>query len=58
MGENLWNRFNQKDKNAHAWYYRSICDILEEEFGSIPAIQEYRKLLESVFGLPAQNSLG
>ena len=51
LQDQLWERFNQKDKALHAWYYRSICDVLEEEFGSIPAIREYRSLLKTVFGV-------
>ena len=49
LGDKLWERFNQKDKKEHAWYYRSICDVLEAEFGAVPAIAEYRKLLKEVF---------
>ena len=50
IGDRLWDRFNMKDRNEHAWYYRSICDILEKEFGPVPAIAEYRALLEELFG--------
>ena len=49
IGDKLWERFNQKDKAKHAWYYRSICDVLEREFGEINEIKEYRALLKSVF---------
>lgn len=49
LGDDLWDRFNQKDKNEHAWYYRSICDVLEEEFGDISEIKEYRQLLDVIF---------
>ncbi len=49
IGDELWERFNQKDKSEHKWYYSSICDVLEEKFGSVPAIREYRELLQSVF---------
>ena len=49
IGDKLWERFNQKDKRKHAWYYSSICDILEAEFGAIPAIKEFRTLLGKVF---------
>lgn len=49
LGDALWERFNQKDKNEHAWYYSSICDVLKAEFGSIPAIREYRSLMEEIF---------
>ncbi len=50
LKDELWQRFNQKDKKEHAWYYRTLCDRLEEEFGDIPVIQEYRALLKKVFG--------
>lgn len=49
LGDALWTRFNQSDKQQHAWYYGSICDVLEDAFGAIPAIQEYRQLLAEVF---------
>ena len=50
LGDALWSRFNQKDKAMHAWYYGSIYQILQQEFGPIPAIQEFGKLLNEVFG--------
>lgn len=28
IGDELWQRFNQKDKNEHYWYYRSIAECL------------------------------
>ncbi len=46
----LWERFNQKDKRKHAWYYSSVFQVLEREFGDAPAIREYRDLLGHVFG--------
>ena len=49
LGDDLWSRFNQKDKNMHGWYYTSVCDLLEEEFGKIEPITEYRQLLKRVF---------
>ena len=49
-GDDIWQRFNQKDKGMHGWYYRSIFEILEKEFGSVPPIEEYRALLIQVFG--------
>ncbi len=50
LGDALWERFNQKDKGQHAWYYGAIYAVLREEFGDVPAICEYRALLERVFG--------
>lgn len=49
LGDLLWSRFNQKDKSMHAWYYSSIYRILREEFGTIPEIQEYERLLIESF---------
>lgn len=49
IGDALWDRFNQKDKNEHAWYYQSICDVLEAEFGATSMIKEYRELIKEVF---------
>ena len=50
LGERLWERFNQKDKAEHCWYYSSVYELLRNDFGDIPAIREYRSLLEEVFG--------
>ena len=50
LGDKLWERFNQKDKREHAWYYKSILGVLEEEFGPAAPIREYRELLRNVFG--------
>ncbi len=50
LGDNLWVRFNQKDKAMHGWYYSSVYRILENEFGDVPAMDEYKKLLVQVFG--------
>lgn len=50
LGDALWERFNQKDKSLHCWYYSSVFQVLADEFGDVPAIKEYRRLLEEVFG--------
>ena len=50
VGEDLWTRFNQKDKAMHGWYYQSIYEVLEREFGDVPAVEKYRTLLQKVFG--------
>lgn len=49
IGDELWERFNQKDKAVHAWYYKSIYQILVEEFRELEEIQEFGELLEIVF---------
>ena len=50
LGDSLWERFNQKDKALHGWYYGSIYEALKTEFAGKKAIREYQQLLEEVFG--------
>lgn len=49
VGDELWNRFNMKDKKMQGWYYRSVAESLKslEDF---PQYQEYKKLVYSLFG--------
>ncbi|MHC1787749.1 MAG: HD domain-containing protein [Christensenellales bacterium] len=47
-GEQVWQRFNQKDKAKQAWYYRSIGDALLS-LEAHDAWREYAALLDSVF---------
>lgn len=49
IGDALWDRFNQKDKRMHEWYYRGVLSQLKE-LEDTCAYQEYRRLLEEVFG--------
>ena len=48
LGDKLWERFNQKDKNEHAWYYSSIADLLSD-LKEYPAWVEYKELVDKVF---------
>ena len=32
IGDELWERFNQKDKKMHEWYYKELLSILTETF--------------------------
>ena len=48
VGDALWQRFHQKDKAQHRWYYESIGACLGE-FSQAPAYQEYQALLARVF---------
>ena len=50
IGDKLWDRFNQRDKAKHAWYYSSVFQILAKALGEKPPIREYRVLLKEVFG--------
>ena len=49
IGDEFWNRFNQKDKNEHKWYYGSFAETLFELKDSA-AYEEYCELLVKVFG--------
>ncbi len=49
IGDRLWERFNQHDPREHAWYYRSFLN-LTSELSETTAWQEYKQLLELVFG--------
>ena len=48
-GHAMWQRFNQNDEKAQAWYYRSIAD-LTERLSDTSAWLEYKTLTELVFG--------
>lgn len=50
LGDDLWQRFNQKDKYEHAWYYGGIINCMDE-LCKYPAYQEYGQLMEEVFGI-------
>lgn len=48
-GEAMWQKFNQKDPQQQAWYYRSIAE-LTERLSETSAWLEYKTLTELVFG--------
>ena len=49
LGEELWQRFNQKDKKMHAWMYREISEALRELSDYI-VWHEYNWLIDATFG--------
>ncbi len=49
IGDELWNRFNQKNKNEHAWYYKSFVETFSE-LSETAAYREYCKLINRIFG--------
>ena len=49
IGDKIWERFNEKNKEMHAWMYRSIAKALEE-LKDHPTWQEYNRLVKEVFG--------
>jgi len=49
IGNRLWDRFNQKDKSKHHWYYASIAEALKA-LEETPAWKEFDSLVRTVFG--------
>ncbi|MBO6158770.1 MAG: bifunctional (p)ppGpp synthetase/guanosine-3',5'-bis(diphosphate) 3'-pyrophosphohydrolase [Firmicutes bacterium] len=49
IGDDIWVRFNQKDKREQGWYYRSMRD---QYIGlkATDAWKEYAQLIENLFG--------
>ena len=48
IGDQIWERFNQKHKSEHAWYYNEIAEATKE-LAMYPARQEYEHLVNQVF---------
>ena len=48
-GNAMWEKFNQKDVNEQAWYYRTIVEYTER-LSHTSAWLEYKTLTELVFG--------
>lgn len=49
IGDKVWERFHQKDKNMHRWYYEGIASRVEE-LKDKAAYKEYLELIKKVFG--------
>lgn len=49
IGDELWNRFNMKDKDMQAWYYRGLIAGFEE-LKEYREYREYCDLVRQVFG--------
>ena len=48
LGDDVWQKFNQKDPEQHRWYYITIAD-LTEKLKDYPVWQEYKTLTQLVF---------
>ena len=48
IGDEVWERFNQKDKKMQEWYYRAIANSLLS-LSQHTAYQEYCRLVDMVF---------
>ncbi len=47
--DELWNRFNQKDKSEIAWYYNSMADIIRLELGDTQAFKDLEQNIDFLF---------
>lgn len=48
IGDQLWERFNEKDKKKHGWMYRQVAEALSE-LSETFAWQEYDELVRKTF---------
>ena len=49
LGDELWQKFNCKNKDEQSWYYESIEKLLREDFKNEVAFIEYKRLINKVF---------
>ena len=49
IGEEVWLRFNMKQKQMQGWYYRGLCDALSD-LEDLTEYQEFCELVDNVFG--------
>ena len=48
-GDGMWQKFNQHDKDKHAWYYYSCAEALKE-FSDSEVMKNYLEHLKELFG--------
>ena len=49
IGDNVWQRFHQKDKKMNEWYYRSIAGSIQE-LCETEAYKEFISRINGIFG--------
>lgn len=49
IGDELWQRFNQKDTKLQEWYYREIAERTKSELKDTQSWKEYVQLCDLVF---------
>lgn len=49
IGDRVWERFNERNKKEHEWYYKGLAEALSSLSGT-EAWKEMKKLTEYVFG--------
>lgn len=50
IGEEFWLRFRMQSKSAMGWYYKSVRDVLHDDYEDVHAYQEYCDLVRKHFG--------
>jgi len=48
-GDDMWQRFHNKDISLQYWYYREIEELLREDFGQTDQYKELTSLMRIVF---------
>ena len=48
VGDELWERFNMKDKTMQGWYYKGLCQALKS-LESYPEYEEFCLMVDHVF---------
>lgn len=48
LGEDFWQRFNEKKKESHQWYAKGILDGLND-LSELPEYQEFYRLYEFIY---------
>ena len=48
-GESVWDHFNQRDPEMHAWYYRTVAEYTSS-LSDTAAYKEFTGLIEKMFG--------
>ena len=49
LGDELWQRFNMKDKRMQGRYYHGLCEALSD-LSDLEEYQGFRRMVEMVFG--------
>ena len=49
LGDELWQRFNMKDKRMQGRYYHGLCEALSD-LSDLEEYQEFRRMVDMVFG--------
>lgn len=48
IGDRLWRRFNEKDKNEHIWYYSSLLEVFRKGDAPSRIVDELASTIEEI----------